>query len=95
MLQFYIYIRIGESWDEQLSFTVQKAIDTANTAQDGKVDWQFVKRSVCSAEPPRIEDVDAHIAFCKTWGGGSSLPFMARTLEYIEMKMKSASVVVL
>ena len=71
----------GESWDEQLSFTMRKALATLN---DGVPDWDKVARQVAQSEPPRVCDIQDHIKFIRAWGGGVHCDMLARSLEYIQ-----------
>ena len=74
--------------------TVQSAIDSATKSHNGKtVDWALVKRTVVASEPPRLQDVTAHIEFCQKWGGGASQRLILRTLEYATLEMPSDRII--
>ena len=78
----------GESWDEQLRFTISAASTTS-----GEPDWASVLKQVTKSEPPRILDAPEHIKFCQRWGGGKDMHFLSQTLEYIEGRMLPSRIV--
>ena len=89
----YVYYLQGESWDEQLCYTSAQAATSFATSRGDKCDWDAVQAAVVSTEPPRLEDVPAHIAFCKIWGGGNKQELMAQTMDYIQQAMPVGRIV--
>ena len=83
----------GESWDEQLALTSSQARLSYEKTGNKRVDWDWVQHSVVASEPPRLQDVPAHMAFCKAWGGGESQPYMKKTFDYLNAVMPAGRIV--
>ena len=86
-------LALGETWDEQMAMTIHYA---KKSAQDnkGKIDWEWVKKAVAKTEPPRMQDVPAHVKFLTKYGGGAQTQhLMLRTMRILEMKMPSGRIV--
>ena len=83
----------GESWDEQLMVTAQKAAESAHSNRVRVIDWDWVQRAVVATEPPRLTDVPAHIAFCQKWGGGVNQTFTKNTVNYLNESMRPDRIV--
>ena len=84
----------GESWDEQLRFTVQKAIaKTIGSGSQTQPDWHSVLAIVAASSPPFLADLPSHVNFLKKWGGGLKQQLALDTLEYIAKAMPQGRIV--
>jgi hypothetical protein len=81
----------GESWDEQFLLTSTKALESARN-NNGKIDWDYVKRAVAASEPPRINDVPAHCRFIQKYGGADH-KYSMDMLELLDIVMPSGRIV--
>ena len=84
---------IGESWEEQMLFTVQTAVESAKNSRDKMIDWDAVERNVAASEPPRLRDVPSHVKFLSKYGGGTKQQLAKKTLTILESLMPENRIV--
>ena len=48
-------------------------------------DYKAITTLVLLSEPPCAGDVESHVKFCKTWGGGKAQPIIIDICDYIKM----------
>ena len=65
-----------------MTITAQKVVESGK-AGNGKIDWNWVKRSVVASEPPTILDIPSHLKFLQKFGGGVKQHIAFSTLSYI------------
>ena len=71
----------------------EKATESSKRNSTGAIDWEWVQRAVAKSEPPRINDLDAHIRYAKRWGGGVSQVFIRELIEALKCKMPEGRIV--
>ena len=83
----------GESWDEQLLEVAERVEEALKTSDKQRVNDAHIERSVARSEPPRMEDIPAHVKFCRKWGGGQTQAFVRELVEYLRERMPPGRVV--
>ena len=71
----------GGSWEEQMRFTVQTAVECAKNSKGKAIDWDSVERNVAASEPPRLRDVPSHVKFLSKYRGGTKQQLAKKTLN--------------
>ena len=84
------HIGEGESWDEQLMGIAMAIVyHFVGPHRKNQPDYNHIMRETLRSKPPRADDVQTHVNFCKKWGGGEKQTFAIDLCRYVKMKQNS------
>ena len=85
------HIGEGETWDEQFIGLAKAIVDhySSPATCNKQPDYSRIMRETLRSKPPRSIDVEAHMNFCKKWGGGKTQSFSIDICKFIKMKSYS------